>query len=111
MATRKVYSGDRAGRPAMSPEAREQQMIALAVDCAERQMREGTATSAIICHYLKLGTEKERLERQKLEAENELLKAKAKAIEDAKTEQELYLKALDAMKRYSGNSDDSESPV
>ena len=86
MATKKGSSGVGAGRPAMSPEARENQLRSLAVDCAERQMREGTASAAVIVHYLKLGTEKERLEREKLKAENQLLQAKTKAIEDAKNE-------------------------
>ena len=104
MATKKGSSGTGAGRPAMSPEARENQLIALAVDCSERQMREGTASSAVIVHYLKLGTEKERLEREKLKAENQLLQAKTQAIEDAKTEQQMYLDAIAAMKMYSGGA-------
>ena len=104
MATKKGSSGVGAGRPAMSPEARENQRISLAVDCAERQMREGTASAAVIVHYLKLGTEKERLEREKLKAENQLLQAKTQAIEDAKNEQELYINAIAAMKRYGGHA-------
>ena len=84
--------------------AMQNQLIALAVDCAERQMREGTASSAVIVHYLKLGTEKERLEREKLKAENQLLQAKTQAIEDAKTEQQMYLDAIAAMKMYSGGA-------
>ena len=106
MATKKGSSGLGAGRPAMSPEARENQLISLAVDCAERQMREGTASAAVIVHYLKLGTEKERLEREKLKAENQLLQAKTQAIEDAKNEQELYINAIAAMKRYGGHAEE-----
>lgn len=106
MATKKGSSGVGAGRPAMSPEARENQLISLAVDCAERQMREGTASAAVIVHYLKLGTEKERLEREKLKAENQLLQAKTQAIEDAKNEQELYINAIAAMKRYGGRAEE-----
>lgn len=106
MATKKGSSGVGAGRPAMSPEARENQLISLAVDCAERQMREGAASAAVIVHYLKLGTEKERLEREKLKAENQLLQAKTQAIEDAKNEQELYINAIAAMKRYGGHAEE-----
>ena len=106
MATKKGSSGVGAGRAAMSPEARENQLISLAVDCAERQMREGTASAAVIVHYLKLGTEKERLEREKLKAENQLLQAKTQAIEDAKNEQELYINAIAAMKRYGGHAEE-----
>lgn len=89
-------------RPALSPEARENQMISLAVDLAERQLMEGTASSQVITHYLKLGTLKEKLEREKLEKENELLRAKTEALESAQRVEELYTNALNAMRIYSG---------
>lgn len=90
--------------PATTPEGRENQLIALAIDLAERQLSEGTASSQVITHYLKLGTTKERLEKEKLEKENELLKAKTDAIQSAKRVEELYENALNAMKSYSGQS-------
>lgn len=91
--------------PALSLEARENQMIALAVDEAERQLREGTASSQVITHYLKLGTTKERLEKEKMEHEIDLLKAKVKSLESAERIEELYINALNAMKSYSGQDD------
>lgn len=91
-------------RPALTPEAREKQMISLAVDEAERQMREGTASSQIIVHYLKLGTTFAELEKEKLKKENELLNAKTEALQSAKRVEELYKDALNAMRRYSGQS-------
>ncbi|MBQ5562855.1 MAG: hypothetical protein IIT39_05665 [Clostridia bacterium] len=94
--------------PARSPEARENQMIALAVDLAEKQLIEGTASAQVITHYLKLGTLKEQLEREKLEKENELLKAKTEAIQSAQRVEELYSNALEAMRRYSGDYADYE---
>ena len=90
-------------RPALTPEARENQMISLAVDLAEKQLMEGTASSQVITHYLKLGSTKERLEKEKLEEENKLLKAKTEALQSAKRVEELYADAISAMKRYSGN--------
>lgn len=96
----------RMGRPAMSPEARENQMIAYAVDLAEKQLREGTASSQVITHYLKLGSSKERLEREKLERENELLRAKAENLQSAQRSEEIYMKALEAMRSYSGQIDE-----
>lgn len=96
-------------RPALTPEARESQLIALAIDLAERQLQEGTASSQVITHYLKLGSTRERLEREKLERENEFLRAKAEALESAKIHEELVQEAIDAMRRYRGyGSDDSE---
>lgn len=96
-------------RPALTPESRENQMIALAIDTAERQMMEGTASSQVITHFLKLGTEKERLEREKLRRENIVLEAKAKAYESSERIEELYKNAIDAMKGYAGfGSDDDE---
>ena len=92
-------------RPALTPEARENQMIALAVDVAEEQMRNGTASSQIITHYLKLGTMRERLEMKKIEQEIELQKAKTKALANAEEIKILYQDALKAMQRYSGHGD------
>lgn len=90
-------------RPALTPESRENQLISLAVDLAERQLMEGTASSQVITHYLKLGTTKERLEKEKLEEENKLLRARTDALQSAKRVEELYADAIDAMKLYSGN--------
>ena len=98
-------------RPALTPEARENQMIALAVDLAEKQLLEGTASSQVITHYLKLGTTKEKLEREILEKQKELIEAKTENLQSAKRIEELYKNALDAMKNYSGHmteSDDNE---
>lgn len=95
-------------RPAISPEARENQMIALAVDLAEKQLMEGTASSQVITHFLKLGTTKAELEREKLANENKLLQAKTEAIESAKKVEELYANAISAMKIYSGQGDPNE---
>lgn len=88
--------------PATTPEARENQMIALAIDLAEKQLVKGTASSQVISHYLKLGSTKERLEKEMLEQQVELVKAKTEAIHSAKKVEELYKNALDAMRKYSG---------
>ena len=93
-------------RPALTPESRENQMIALAIDLAEKQLQEGTASSQVITHFLKLGTTKAELEKEKLAKENELLEAKTKSIQSAERVEELYLNALNAMKNYSGQGFD-----
>lgn len=85
-----------------SPEAVEKEMINLAVREVEYRIRNHKASSQELVHYLKMGSEKERLEREKLEAEVELQKVKAEAIEAAKNSEELYNKAIEAMKHYSG---------
>ena len=95
-------------RPAMTPDARENQMINLAVDLAERQLEEGTASSQVITHFLKLGSSKERLEREKLEEENKLLRAKTENLQSQKRVEELYAEALAAMRRYSGQGEPDE---
>ena len=95
-------------RPALTPEARDNQMIALAVDCAEEQLRNGTASSQVITYYLKLGSQKERLERERLIEENKLLRAKTEALESAKRVEELYENAINAMKRYNGHGGDTD---
>ena len=77
----------------------------MAIDRAEQQLLDGTASSQVITHYLKLGSTKERLEREKLERENELLRAKAESIQSAQRIEELYKNALDAMRSYRGEGD------
>ena len=94
--------------PAITPEARENQLISLAVDLAEKQLREGTASSQVITHYLKLGTEREKREREKIFLDNELTKAKIEAIESSKHVEELMEQAIESMKRYSGNGDSDD---
>ena len=101
-------SSTRKRRPALTPESRENQMIALAVDLAEKQLMEGTASSQVITHFLKLGSSKAELEREKLAMENELIRAKTESIQSQKKMEEVYLNALNAMKRYSGHGDDDE---
>jgi hypothetical protein len=102
MGKTKVVTPQGKMRPAISTEARENQMISLAVDLAEKQLREGTASSQVITHFLKLATARERLEREKLEKENKLLEVKADAIEAGKRSDEIYEEALRAMREYNG---------
>lgn len=95
-------------RPALTPEARENQLISLAVDLAERQLLEGTASSQVITHYLKLGSTKERLEKEKLIEENKLLRAKTENFQSMKRVEELYTEALNAMRNYAGQGEADE---
>lgn len=89
-------------RPATTPEARERQMIALADQLAEKQLREGTASAQVITHYLKLGTSREQLEQEKLRKENALREAQISQMESAARVEELYRQALEAMRSYGG---------
>lgn len=100
--------GVRKRRPALTPEARENQMIALAIDAAEKQLIEGTASSQIIVHYLRLATAKEKAEVEKLKKEVRLLDAKKNAIEADQQREELYQEAIEAMRRYSGGGSGDE---
>ena len=95
-------------RPAFTLEARQNQLVSLAVDCAEKQLRNGTASSQVITHYLKLGSTREKLEIEILEKQKDLIAAKTDAIQSAKRVEELYVNALAVMKDYGGNggSDD-----
>ena len=96
-------------RPALTPEARENQLIYLATELAEQQLRDGTASSQVITHYLKLGSTKERIEKEILEKQKELITAKTEALQSAKRIEELYTDAIAAMRRYSGNGSDRDT--
>jgi len=89
-------------RPATTPEGRENQLIALAVDLAEKQLANGTASAQVISHYLKLGSSREKLEQERLGLENELIAQKTEAMKAAARVEELYERALGAMRSYSG---------
>lgn len=93
------------GRPALGLEARENQMIALAVDLAEQQLRDGTASAQIITHFLKLGTTRAELEKEKLKLENEKTKAQTVQIRSADETRKIAEDAIKAMRNYQGLGD------
>lgn len=93
-------------KPALTPEARENQLIALAMDRAEEQLRNGTASSQVIAHFLKLGSTKERLEKQILAEQKKLVEAKTENLQSTKHSAELLDKALKAFSTYSGEEDE-----
>lgn len=93
-------------RPATTPEGRENEVVSQAIDLAEQQIRDGTASSQVITHFLKLGSTREILEQERLRHENELTKVKIEALESQKRVEELYKEALDAMRSYSGETPD-----
>ena len=97
-------------RPALTPEARENQLIYLATNLAEQQLKDGTASSQVITHYLKLGSTKERIEKEILEKQKELISAKTEALQSAKRIEELYTEAISAMRKYSGHGGVDDEP-
>lgn len=98
-------------RPATTPEGREMELVSQAIDLAEQQIRDGTASSQVITHFLKLGSTRETLEQERLEHENELTRVKIEALESQKRVEELYKEALDAMRAYAGQIPNSETDV
>lgn len=105
-------SSDRQGlKRASTPEARENQLISLAVDLAEKQLREGTASSQVITHYLKLGSTREKLEKEILASQKQLVEAKADNLRSSKKIEELYEEAINAMRIYSGSDNDEEEEL
>lgn len=95
-------------RPALTPEGRMLQCQAYAFDLAEKQLREGTASAMVICHFLKAASEKDKLEREKIMYEQELLKAKVKSIEREEKSDQFFKEVVDAMKVYRGESENDE---
>lgn len=95
-------------RPALLPENEENQMISLATQLAKQKLMDGTASNQLIIHYLNLATTKHELEKEKLEEENKLLRAKTESIKSQKEIDESYNKVIAALKEYSGNGDDED---
>lgn len=104
----KSPNSSRKGRTAISPENRENQLIFLATNLAEQQLRDGTASSQVITHFLKLGTTKAELEKEKLKRENIVLEAKAKAYQSGEEMKEMYENAIKAMRDYAGYGEPDE---
>lgn len=94
--------------PARTPEARENQLIALAYDVAEERLKNGTATSQEVVHFLRLGSMKERKELELIEKKNELMAAKTEALQSAKRIEELYTNAISAFKSYRGSEEEED---
>jgi hypothetical protein len=94
----------RESRPASSPEAREAQLVNLAVDLAEKQLRDGTASPSVIAHFLKVASSREAIEREMLKKQYEFLDAKAKSIGESKDAEKLAKAAIEAMKNYNSGS-------
>jgi hypothetical protein len=111
LAASKRDSGGRKPKrpPATTAESREKQLIAAAVDLAEQQILAGNATSQVITHYLKLGSTREALEKERLRNENELLRAKVESLASMARAEDLYEKAVAAMRKYAGNPEADEA--
>lgn len=103
-----TQSTSRKRRPALTPEAREGQLTALAIDLVEQRLIDGTASSQETTHFLKLASSKTRLEMRNLELQLELTKAKTEALQSQKRVEELYAEALKAMRNYNGQGDPDE---
>lgn len=95
-------------RPDISPEAREARLVSLAMDLAEKQLRDGTAPATTVSHFLKMGSSREALEQRKLEVDTELSEARREALASAARIEELYMNAIDAIKVYQGRRDVDE---
>ena len=108
MATKKrpesPESKKRKNELATTPEGREAQLIAAAVDLAEKRILDGTASNQLLIHFLKRADPKEKIEKEILERQKDLIVAKTENLESQKRTEELYQKAIDAMRIYNGQS-------
>lgn len=95
-------------RTATSPEARENQLISLAYDLVEQRLRDGTATSQETVHFLKLGSTKDRIEKEILERQKDLITAKTEMLQSQKNIENLYRDAIVAMRSYTGHTQEEE---
>lgn len=92
--------------PARSEEARQQQLENLAMNLAEKKLRDGTASSQLICHFLNLTTQKAKLEQEKLKADTQLQMKKVETLDAQARTEELYVSAINAIKKYQGVSEE-----
>ena len=100
--------GKQKSRPPLTPESRENLCISLAMDLAEQQLRDGTASSQLITEFVKRGSTKARLEKEILEEQKELMSAKTENLRTQARIEELYAEAIKAMRKYNGQGDTDE---
>lgn len=86
-----------------SSESREKVLIELAMDAVEERIRSGKASASEYVHFLKLGTEQAKLEREKLRQENKLLEAKTQSIEQSAEIRTMIDEAMKALSVYRGD--------
>lgn len=92
--------------PATTLKAREDQLIAAAYDLAEKLIKKGTASSQVTTHFLKLGSTREQIEKERLQGEVKLLQAKIDSMASAENMEQRYQDAISAMRRYQGHPDE-----
>lgn len=92
--------------PGLTEEARENRLISMALDIAEKQLRDGTAPPSVVAHFLKIGSQRASLETERIRAETEMLIAKRKLAEASEQNEIMYKDAIEAMKRYNRSDDD-----
>lgn len=100
--------GNKRGSRARTPQGKENYLINLAMGLVEQQLLDGTASSQVLTHFLKLATTKEKLENEKLKSDLRVAEAKIKSFQSAEEIKDLYEKALNAMNRYSGKDEVDE---
>lgn len=107
----KKTTNTKKSRPASNPDAREQQLVNLAVELAEKQLREGTASPSVINHFLKVASSRETIEREILEKQARLIEAKASSISKSKESEEVARKAIEAMRNYNSVSENGNEKL
>lgn len=95
-------------RRAQTPEERENQLIALALDRVEERMLNGTASGQEYVQFIRMASSKARAENEKLKLELDLIKAKTENLRQQQRTEELFANAISAFKRYSGAGSDDE---
>ena len=92
-------------RPALTPEARENQLIAEAIDLVEQRILNGTASSQETTHFLKLGSTKAQYEKEVLKMQRDLMQAKIDNIKSYEKNEEFQQQVIEMFKKYSGEED------
>ena len=95
-------------RPSLTPESRENQVIAAAYDLAEKQIRDGMASATVITHFLNLASKRTQLEQKYLEERTRLATAKTEEIDRNKDQDELFARAIRAIRTYRGTPEEED---
>lgn len=94
--------------PAGNPEERTQQLVSDAYDLAEKQIADGTASAAVLVHFLKMGTAREQAELARIKSASELDHAKLEQANQGNAAEKLLEQAMRAFTGYKGEEDDDD---
>lgn len=86
--------------PPLSDKDHEAKLISLTLQMAEQQLIDGTASSQVMTHFLRLGSIRSKVELEKLRLENNLLTEKIQSEKMGQQLKEMFQDVMESLRDY-----------